>query len=434
MNVLSVCEFESLPVVAVLDSPQMRAMTHREVDALHAIGSRLGIRIIEQVSRRYVRFQQFVGLVQVDGRGIELLPKIESAGEVATTSVVRHNLLKMLFMAADTTVNVPGPADSELSHVGWLDVFIRIFCDTLAAQVRKGIIKRYREERDDLAVVRGNILLDEQVSRNLVHRERVACEFDELDTDHPLNQTFKLALLKMLPCCVLASTQRMVRELAVEFDSVSLRPATSQWWRGVTLDRLGSRFQNALRMAQVFLDGTSPDVTAGGAASLAMLFDMGVLFEKYIGHISRIALASEGLKVHLQHARHFLGRWHDSGQRAFMLKPDIVVSRNHVPVCIGDTKWKRLANADRKLGVSQADLYQMLAYAGRYACDRVLLLYPYQRTADLAAPISRLLAFEEQSVTVLIAQVTLVDLSTVPLQLSHLFALAILAQEERPTS
>ncbi|NUY33822.1 hypothetical protein F0160_25445 [Paraburkholderia sp. JPY303] len=424
MNVLSVCEWESLPVVEALGSQENRALTHHEVDILHDIGRRIGTPVIEQVSRRQVRFKQLVGLVQVGRRSIELLPKIESPGEVAKTPVVRHNLLRMLLTAMDTDVHVPDAVDSELARAAWLDVFIRIFCGTLAEQIRRGIIKRYRDEQDDLGVVRGHILLEEQLSRNFIHRERIACEFDELDVDHPLNQTFRLALSKMLPCCVLASTQRMVRELAVEFEAVSLRSATTRWWRDIELDRLAARFQGALQMARVFLDGVSPDVAAGGAASLALLFDMGELFERYIGRMSRIALGNSGLRVHLQHARHFLARWHDSGERAFMLKPDIVVSRGGVPVCIGDTKWKRLAGAERKLGVSQADLYQMLAYAGRYACAQIVLLYPYQRTDEESAPINRLLGYEEQNVTALIAQVTLVDLNTVPGQLSALFSCA----------
>ncbi len=36
-----------------------------------------------------------------------------------------------------------------------------------------------------------------------------------------------------------------------------------------------------------------------------------------------------------------------------------------------DTKWKQLAK-----GVSQADLYQMMAYARLYACPQLILLYP----------------------------------------------------------
>jgi 5-methylcytosine-specific restriction enzyme subunit McrC len=47
-------------------------------------------------------------------------------------------------------------------------------------------------------------------------------------------------------------------------------------------------------------------------------------------------------------------------------------------VAIIDTKWKRLSPdpLDRKHGVSQADVYQMMAYARVYGCERLMLLYP----------------------------------------------------------
>jgi 5-methylcytosine-specific restriction enzyme subunit McrC len=54
------------------------------------------------------------------------------------------------------------------------------------------------------------------------------------------------------------------------------------------------------------------------------------------------------------------------------------------PVLI-DTKYKRLDQEDRKLGISQGDFYQMHAYAHRYQSPRVLMLYP--QTAELAQPL-----------------------------------------------
>ena len=44
---------------------------------------------------------------------------------------------------------------------------------------------------------------------------------------------------------------------------------------------------------------------------------------------------------------------------------------------IMDTKWKRLDKRRTNLGVSQADLYQLYAYAQRYNCADVVLLYPW---------------------------------------------------------
>ncbi len=50
-----------------------------------------------------------------------------------------------------------------------------------------------------------------------------------------------------------------------------------------------------------------------------------------------------------------------------------------------DAKYKRLGPSVRSVSISQGDIYQMHAYAHRYQCPRVLLLYP--QTAEHRAPL-----------------------------------------------
>ena len=46
---------------------------------------------------------------------------------------------------------------------------------------------------------------------------------------------------------------------------------------------------------------------------------------------------------------------------------------------IADAKWKLLDDREKKLGISQSDLYQMAGYAMRYGVDRLALVYPKQQ-------------------------------------------------------
>jgi hypothetical protein len=59
--------------------------------------------------------------------------------------------------------------------------------------------------------------------------------------------------------------------------------------------------------------------------------------------------------------------------------------RRDKPLLVIDTKWKRLKGSidDPKRGVGHADIYQMMAYAHVYECDRLMLLYPHHH--ELAA-------------------------------------------------
>lgn len=54
-------------------------------------------------------------------------------------------------------------------------------------------------------------------------------------------------------------------------------------------------------------------------------------------------------------------------------------TRLPLPNKVADAKWKILDDREKKLGISQSDLYQMAGYATRYRVDRLALIYPRQQ-------------------------------------------------------
>ena len=89
--------------------------------------------------------------------------------------------------------------------------------------------------------------------------------------------------------------------------------------------------------------------------------------------------------VHLQDSRRS-ALLDEDNEPLCRLRPDAVIedesmSSEDIRPIILDTKWKHLeANAgDRKFGVSQSDVYQMLAYAQAYNAQRLVLLYPWRK-------------------------------------------------------
>lgn len=66
---------------------------------------------------------------------------------------------------------------------------------------------------------------------------------------------------------------------------------------------------------------------------------------------------------------------------------------------IVDAKYKLILEDDEKLMISQADIYQMLAYSVRYKCNRICLVYPKALT-DSDAEFSRAITIENYDQTV----------------------------------
>jgi len=70
-------------------------------------------------------------------------------------------------------------------------------------------------------------------------------------------------------------------------------------------------------------------------------------------------------------------------RQVFQTRPDILIKRGGAVLQVIDTKWKRIVARidDPKRGVSQADVYQMMAYGRLYQCGKLTLLYPHHREA-----------------------------------------------------
>jgi 5-methylcytosine-specific restriction enzyme subunit McrC len=106
---------------------------------------------------------------------------------------------------------------------------------------------------------------------------------------------------------------------------------------------------------------------------------MNALFEEYIGRLVARALAGSEFRVTLQGGRLFCLTSLDDNRAVFQTKPDILIWRAGQVAHVIDTKWKRISDRidDPKQGVSQADVYQMMAYAHLYKAPRLTLLYPH---------------------------------------------------------
>lgn len=422
MNHLTVVEHERIAIRSSLEPDSVeKALSARDLDELEALGARLGVRIVESLSRKAVKFTQFVGIVRVGGRDIEVLPKIEDPTGDPSVGTIRKNLLDMLLVASDVPVTPAGEAATVSQDVSWLDVFIQLFCSELALAARRGLPKRYRLCEDDLQALQGRLLVHDFLRRNPAERTQLLCEFDELDENHELNQLLKLTLQRMLMLSRSAAAQRSVRKLLHSFEAVGDRALDSDWWQAIKVDRLTASLERSVQLAKLFLSGLSPSLAKGERGAYALLFDMNKLFESYIGRRLRVALLGFNLDVRLQDARHYLVRAEGTRSGLFRLRPDLVVMCGAAVVCVGDTKWKRLSPTERKFGVAQGDLYQMLAYANRYECRRTWLIYPFGRQEALKPAQGKVFEFEGGSTTVLIGAVCLAKLHTVDEQLRQLF-------------
>ena len=265
---------------------------------------------------------------------------------------------------------------SAHQHSHLLDVFIEDFCNQVKSALRGGAIARYSERTENLNAIRGRLELTDHLRTNAFDRSHLLCRFDERTIDNPYNQALKGVLRILLGFALSPRTRAMVAAFLHRFDEVRDRRITTRDVDALRLDRTIRHWEPVFARARWLLAGLFPDVRTGDAAGSALLFNMEKLFETVLGLRVRHACQARAggrLSVGLQSPVKNLAT---SG---FQLRPDITILSGNESVAIIDAKWKRLDLGESNSGVSSGDAYQMNAYASRYRCNRLALVYPASR-------------------------------------------------------
>lgn len=369
---------KTLPTITRREWQELRvedgSLSEAQADRLHGLAvqaaRQLSLPETGVLTRTHhgLRAQQVTGILSIPGLTVEILPKIE--GE---DGAVRSALIRMLAVAYDLRVSEGELSSLQTQRRDLLELLIRLFCERLFAAVKHGLSRQYQEREDDLPVFRGSLLVKRQLTIHAARPDRLACRYDELNENTPINRVLKTAVLRLAKIARTSENLRRLDELVsrLEHAGTSARPLAEP----VRLDRTNTAFHSVYGLAKLFLSGDWQSTASGGPPGFSLLFPMNDLFEKFIGRSLKRALSP--LPVRLQDRRHYALRHLPGGAGAFSLRPDLVVETEYGPLIV-DTKWKLLdPSVGTNHGISQADVYQMLAYAHAYGAHRLILLYPW---------------------------------------------------------
>lgn len=368
--------------------PEAQAGRLAMVARASAFAGRSGEGVLEH-GRKGLRARGIVGVIAAPGCQLEILPKIEGSGESGVSDdLLRQRLVHMLAVTCDLPIEA-----GAMTQLGWqretvLELLIRLFCAKLTDALRQGMPRQYLAHDDDLPALRGQLDVTRQFSALAVSPQKLACRFDSLSADIALNQVMRAVVSKLSRLSGAPDNQRALRQLSFVYaDIADVAPKALRWDR-IVPDRTNRRWRGLVSLARLFLSERHQQTSAGSIDGHALLFEMNVLFEEYVGRVLSRALAGTGFRVASQGGHRNCLYEGETGR--FRTRPDLMIRQGNDIRLIIDTKWKRMTPQidDPRQGVSQADIYQLMAYGRLYDCPKVMLLYPHH--GDLpAAPIRR---------------------------------------------
>jgi len=333
------------------------------------------------VGYRCIKFNQFVGVIQVGGLTIEVLPKV---GRVAAEEKAKWRgvLVEMLHRAGCLKLHSLTDAHLRLRqrHLSLFEIYLESFIDEVRETVHQGLTRKYRCDDGNLPVLKGRLVFSQHVNRNLVHRERFYTSHQRYDRDNVFNRVLKEALTIVRRTSAGTHLASMANELLLFFEDVTPAKARVETFQRLRYGRNTERYKRAMTLAEMIILNYVPDVQAGRRDVIAILFDMNYLFERYVfAELNRAQgqFSESRLRVHGQHSQVF---WHSAGMRK-TIRPDIIAeftADGSARKLILDTKWKLPLDARP----SDADLKQMYVYNLQFGASESYLVYPRAAAHD----------------------------------------------------
>lgn len=321
---------------------------------------------------KVVQAQNFVGTIQLSPNfQIEILPKIHGTSGIEET---KKCLIRMLNSMADIPHQIFNQANNSAEEMPLLEIYIMSYLRVVSPIIKRGLIRTYLQSVENQKFFKGKLLVTEQIRYNHSRKERFFVETEEYSSNISENKLLKSSLNYLLSLTTSRKNKIKIKQFLAVFDKIQESQNYKADFQAICYNRQNSHYKKALGMARVFLEEKGFASFNGETGVKAVLFPMEKLFESFVSKELEKLIIRDHLAIKSQESKY---RLFDDPDH-FKLRPDIVVYDNQKqPVAVLDAKWKKLLNNPRKnYGISQADMYQMFAYAHQYQVQTVIVLYP----------------------------------------------------------
>ncbi|AHY47826.1 McrBC 5-methylcytosine restriction system component [Rubrobacter radiotolerans] len=320
-----------------------------------------------------LRARNLVGVVSAGGSSVQILPKTH--GRSSDPDSLAY-LLALLGYTGDLGLKVGDSADLGEHRGSFLEVWISHFARELNHLLVRSYRQQYVEVERRSAFVRGKLLTERDLDGSSNLYARYPCRYEVFTPDHLLNRTLKFCNKLLMKLSRSPKNRATLRENDVLLSDVRDVDVLAGDLRRIHLNRLDREYEQVLSLCRLLLESSTLDLRSGSITQLSFIFDMNLLFEKFVAEFlerNGPRLSVGGHRVREVEAQKHLGRLFGE----FGMKVDVVVHTSGGTYLL-DTKYKSLEGDKNHAGLSQADFYQMYGYvrSRETLYDGVILLYP----------------------------------------------------------
>jgi len=322
-----------------------------------------------------LKSNKYVGVIHFENQTINLLPKLfyDASKDVSENDVKVINSHVLWWLSYCRKLKFPNyQTGLNNEQADFFEILIYLFSKYTKELLSSSIYQKYVEIENELSFVKGRIDFDSYITNNLSRgrNHKVSCVFDSFEMDNHFNQCIKHVAKLLLSASKDHYNKRNLYDIVFLLDEVSDIAISAQECKKILFNPMFSSFETVRDYCVLFLENSVSFNYKNSLKLFAFLLPMEYVFEDFIfGFIDK---ELEEVKAYGQVKDTFLDT-----DKKFNLRPDLVLKAGNYKF-IADTKYKMVYadENDPKKGISQNDLYQMVAYAIRFNTTDIKLFYP----------------------------------------------------------
>ncbi len=340
-----------------------------------------------------IRANNYVGFIQNGDELIEIFPKVFRAlfRDGPVTGEHKALMLRHIFYWLDYCRRWKFPfSQADLDTVD-IDSLPELIINRIANQFLETVSNQpltiYQPVEEALRTPRGSINFKRYLTNGFAtgNQHIIDCDHEPFLFDNRVNRIIKYCSRLLMSQSRFSENIAILQNVVFVLDDVEDVPCTVSDIERVSLNPFFGDYQVLMDHCRMILGQQIYSSSIFELSQWCLLFPMEYIFEDFIAGFLESKFRTDW-KVEYQKSNAFLS----DDPRVFMMQHDIfLTSRADTDrKIIIDTKYKlrdRNFKNDRKKGIAQADLYQMVSYALKRGCTELILLYP-NISEELNAP------------------------------------------------
>lgn len=368
---IKVIEHEKLRISRTTNEKE-KTLSKEDAEILSILEKEKGISMFKW-GKDTVSPQQWVGVILLKNTTLEILPKIsDDYNEIE----IMNSLIFMINTVYRLDIKYNIKSSTDLVNNGLFDILINHFLDELNLQLNQGIDREYIKNKSNISCVKGKILFNKHIQKNLFNKNKFICEYSILAEDYLLNRIIKTTLLHISNFYISNKTKAKIRIQLSKLSHISEIPDASNAIKTVCFNRKNERFRSTINYCNLLLNHMGISLSKGKYCINSFLIDMNKLFEEFI-YKSYKKIYKNNV-IYQNKDNYLLYSCSNSKVKKINLRPDIMIKEDSGYINIIDTKWKVINKF-----VNASDIYQMNAYIyGIPKAKDVILIFPKNAKND----------------------------------------------------